>query len=69
MGYFISFGVVFAYKKERESWLDTFGLAIVISLFSWINIGLIVGDFHKKHLETAASWVILPNSFINVISN
>lgn len=51
VGYFISFGIAFAYKKESESWLSTLILAIMFSLISWINIGLAFGDFCKQYLS------------------
>lgn len=51
VGYFISFGIYFAYREKSESWPSTLVLAIMFSLISWINIGLILGDFCKQYLS------------------
>lgn len=52
VGYFISIGIAFGFKEEKDSWLDIFGLALFLGLLSWINIGLLIGyvcnNFLKK---------------------
>lgn len=51
VGYFISFGISFGMKEEKDSWWDTFGFACFLGLLSWINIGLAIGDYFKKHFK------------------
>jgi len=51
IGYFISFGLV-AGIEEKFNW-DTLGLCLVVSLLSWINIGIFLADFipNKKKIK------------------
>lgn len=52
VGYFISFGIAFGFKEKKESWWYTFQFACFISMLSWINIGIIIGDFANKYLKS-----------------
>lgn len=51
VGYFISFGIAFGFKEEKDSWWSTFSFAIFLGFLSWINIGLLVGDLFNILIE------------------
>lgn len=51
VGFFISAGIAFGMKKQDESWGETLGLAIFLGLFSWINIGIVIGDLYAIYLN------------------
>jgi hypothetical protein len=55
VGYFISVGIAFGFKEEKDSWLETFGFGLFLGTLSWINVGLIIGDVCKKYLKEPKS--------------